>query len=63
MTLTEYVLVPKEQLAELIGEVRALTERVNEALDAAAPAPEAPGPDQPHSGFQRFRNRQGGQRG
>lgn len=59
----DLVMVDRQQLEELLGSVQELTERVGSLLDVVGAPPAAPDPAAPHPGFQRFRERQGGQRG
>lgn len=59
----ETVMVDRAQLEELVTNVRELTSRVGNLLDVIAAPPAEADPAAPLPGFQRFRNRQGGQRG
>lgn len=59
----ETVTVDRAQLEELVTSVQELRDRVTSFLDALTPAPAEPDPAAPLPGFQRWRNRQGGQSG
>lgn len=54
---------PKGEPPSLRAEMRRVLTRVEQLLEAIAPEEEEPDPTAPHPGFQRFRNKQGGQRG